>query len=98
MTGSLAAGSVPEDSELLDDTDVASAPGIHLGISVLVSTSFSGRVWLKSSSRDSPILDKWDTNIVLKCVQFWDDDDSRGISCSPLIVEELQLQAIVMGL
>jgi hypothetical protein len=95
MTGSLAAGSVLEHPELADDTDVA--PGTHLGFSVLVITSFSGRVWLKSSSRDSPILE-WGISIVLTCVQFCDDDDSRGIPCSPLIVEELQLQAIYLGL
>jgi hypothetical protein len=98
MTGSLATGSVPEDPELSDDTDVASVPGTLLGFSVLVVTSSSGKVWLKSSRRDSPILDKWEISIVLKCVQFCDDDESRGIPCFPLIVVELQLQAIVMGL
>jgi hypothetical protein len=84
MTGALVTGYVPEDAE------GASSLETHFGLGVLVITSFIGRVQLGSSRRDSPIPLKWECSIVLKCVQFWDDDDRQGIPCSPLMIEELQ--------
>ena len=38
------------------------------------------------------MLARCDASIVLKCIQFMDEDDSNGIPCSPLIVGRLNLQ------
>ena len=75
-------GSVLPASELVR----ATSSSTQLGFRVLVTTSLVGRTWLKSRSRDSPMLLRCEVNIFSKCTQFMDVDVRAGIPCSPLIV------------